>query len=193
MNKEKRHIDELLDSYRVPEKRSKQAAWTMLEQKLEEKRKPAGVVHKLSWIVSTAAAVVLLALGIMQSGLFAPSMETNIAQDETVWLPDSSKVLLDPNSKLEYDYKLIGGKRNIKLTGEAYFDVEKGKPFSIKFPGGKLKVLGTQFNLSAYAENRVQVDCVSGKVEVEVNKQLIVLTKNEGLCFKSGKLTGRIR
>ena len=190
MGNEKKHIDQLLDSYQPPAKRNKQEAWELLQTRIEGTPASKGRSVVMYWISGAAAAVIIVLLGLFQSGIFAPVEQNMMATNQTVWLPDSSMVLLNSRSKVEYNYQLIGGKRQIKLDGEAYFKVEKGKPFQIDFPGGKLQVLGTEFNLSAYSEDFVQVDCVSGKVEIEMAGGKVTLVKNQGMSFVGGKLEG---
>lgn len=190
MKNEGKHIDQLIDSYQPPAKRSKQQAWELLQTRMEQKSVAKERSVLMYWVSGAAAAVILVLLGLYQSGSFAPVEQNMMASTQTVWLPDSSMVLLNARSKVAYNYQLIGGKRQIKLDGEAYFKVEKGKPFQIDFPGGKLQVLGTEFNLSAYSEDFVQVDCVSGKVEIETDGGKVTLTKNQGMSFIGGELEG---
>lgn len=190
MRNEKKHIDPLLDSYQPPAKRSKQEAWELLQTRIEVDPVSKSRSVLMYWVSGAAAAVILVLLGLFQSGIFAPVEQNMLAANQTVWLPDSSMVLLNSRSKVAYNYQLIGGKRQVRLDGEAYFKVEKGKPFQIDFPGGKLQVLGTEFNLSAYSEDFVQVDCISGKVEIETGGGKVALTKNQGMSFVGGKLEG---
>lgn len=185
-----KHIDQLINSYQPPVTRTKQEAWEILESKLGSRKKEKSRPVLMYWVSGAAAAVIVTLLGLFQSGLFAPVEQNMMAASQTVWLPDSSMVLLNSRSTVAYNYQLIGGKRQIKLEGEAYFKVEKGKPFQIDFPGGKLQVLGTEFNLSAYSENFIQVDCVSGKVEIETSGKKVTLTKNQGMSYIGGKLEG---
>lgn len=82
------------------------------------------------------------------------------AKGETyqVKLPDGSIVWLNAGSSLSYMTKLVsGGKRMVKLTGEAYFDVkhDRAKPFVVQTAGQTVEVLGTQFNINAYADEPV--------------------------------------
>ncbi len=184
-----KHIDQLLDSYQPPVIRTKQEAWALLEERLEKKPVAKGHSVLMFWASGAVAAVIIVFLGLFQSGIFAPVKQTLVA-NQTVWLPDSSMVLLNARSKISYNYQLIGGNRQIKLEGEAYFKVEKGKPFHINFPGGQLQVLGTEFNLSAYSKDFIQVACVSGNVEIETGGKKIILTKNQGMSFIGGKLEG---
>lgn len=70
-----------------------------------------------------------------------------------ILLPDGSKVWLDAASALKYPVEFVGAERKVELTGQAYFEVAKSKGKSFKVISGKqeLEVLGTHFNINAYA------------------------------------------
>jgi len=90
-----------------------------------------------------------------------------------VLLSDGSSVCLNSCSALTYPVPFTGDVREVKLTGEAYFDVTKSdKPFIVKMADIDVRVLGTSFNLSGYTTNQdVSVTLVSGEVTVH-NHQL---------------------
>lgn len=184
------HIEQRLRTFKVPAGRSHEEAWELLSQKLDRQpaQRPAPVLRY--WIAGAVAAVILVFLGLFQSGIFAPVTRTQTAVQQTVWLPDSSMVMVNSRSRLTANYQLIGGKRQLKLDGEAYFKVKKGKPFQVSFPGGKLQVLGTEFNVIAYSPDDIRVDCATGKVKVALNNQLITLTKGQGVHLRAGELKG---
>jgi len=184
------HIELRLRTFKVPAGRSREEAWELLSGKLDHQpvKRPAPVLTY--WALGAAAAMILVFLGLFQSGLFAPVTRTTTAMQQTVWLPDSSMVLLNSRSTLTSNYQLIGGKRQLKLEGEAYFKVKKGKPFQVAFPGGKLQVLGTEFNVIAYSPEDIRVDCASGKVQVTLHNQLVTLIKGQGVHLKGQELEG---
>ena len=83
-------------------------------------------------------------------------------------LPDGSKVWLNAGSSLSFPDKFNGSARTVKLTGQAYFDVEKDNvPFEIETDNLKVNVLGTAFDVSAYKGEAATVTLVRGKVNVE--------------------------
>jgi len=69
-----------------------------------------------------------------------------------VWLPDSSEVWLNVDSRLEYSTAYHAANRSLKLHGEAFFKVAKGKnyPFLVNARNIQVKAIGTEFNISAY-------------------------------------------
>ncbi|MCC8172353.1 MAG: FecR domain-containing protein [Parabacteroides sp.] len=85
-------------------------------------------------------------------------------------LSDGSKVWVNSGSVLEFPSSFTGNSRRVSLTGEMFIDVAKdrNKPFYVHTPGFQVKVYGTQFNISAYPDDRAQsVVLVSGKVGVK--------------------------
>ena len=88
--------------------------------------------------------------------------------------------------------------RQIELTGEALFDVAKNgnQPFVVSTKGVCVKVLGTRFNVRAYAAEPITVSLFRGEVSVyrENNEQqAVVLHPNEQLTVSEGHMDkGRI-
>lgn len=74
-------------------------------------------------------------------------------------LPDGTRVWLNALSKLEYPAEFSADKRQVAVTGEAYFEVteNKDKPFIVTSHGQTIQVLGTSFNVYAYAEEGATV------------------------------------
>ncbi|TAH22199.1 MAG: DUF4974 domain-containing protein [Cytophagales bacterium] len=79
--------------------------------------------------------------------------QTKYGQKQTITLPDGSKVILNANSRLEIKSEWSHAvNREVSLTGEAFFEVEK-KPatkqkFVVHTPDLDVVVLGTRFNVN---------------------------------------------
>lgn len=82
-------------------------------------------------------------------------------------LSDGTKVWVNASSELSFPSRFARDSRHIKLKGEAYFQVAKDadRPFVVETEGGSVKVLGTQFNISAY-DNKPVTTLEEGKVLV---------------------------
>ena len=94
-------------------------------------------------------------------------------------LDDGTVVWLNSESEFEYPETFSEKERRVKLSGEAYFEVQKDpeRAFIVESGGTSVKVLGTTFNLSAYANDpAVVTTLVSGKVEVQTGKENRILT-----------------
>lgn len=86
-----------------------------------------------------------------------------------IMLPDSSLVWLNAGSKLIYASDFGRKDRQVRLEGEGYFEVARnvGCPFTVRTDVLDVTVLGTSFNVQAYADARtVEVDLLKGRVEV---------------------------
>src|SRR5690606_22979981 len=79
--------------------------------------------------------------------------QTSAGQIKNITLSDGTLVYLNANSILKIPKKFTGNRRIISLTGEAYFEVVKDslRPFTVQTQKSETTVLGTKFNLSAYA------------------------------------------
>ncbi len=98
--------------------------------------------------------ILLLGLYFIISVTTTPKMnEVFVATTEIkeIVLEDSSKVTLDAGSKLSFPDEFTKGKREVQLTGEAFFEItaDPGKPFVINAKEGMITVLGTKFNVRA--------------------------------------------
>ena len=86
-----------------------------------------------------------------------------------VTLEDGSVISLEPGSQLNYFPGSFTGKRELRLTGEAFFEVVKDKkhPFLVFTSGITTKVLGTSFRIKAYRqEKEIVVSVSTGRVAV---------------------------
>jgi len=127
-----------------------------------------------------AVALILLSLGsaaiyIYNSGYLSKKITAIAGNDQKnilVSLPDGSKIYLNRNS--EFSYRANFGKhgRDVKLTGEAFFEIapDVSKPFIIDAGKAKVKVVGTSFNvITNNMESEVEVFVKTGKVLVSGN------------------------
>lgn len=108
-----------------------------------------------------------------------------------VTLPDGSNVWLNANSTLKYPSRFDREERLVELEGEGYFDVVKGDvPFRVMSKGQTVEVLGTQFNVSAYAdEPETKTTLVEGAVRLQVGATGARLSLMPG---EQGALTANI-
>ncbi|WAC01206.1 FecR family protein [Lacinutrix neustonica] len=136
-------------------------------------------VKKLNWITPLLriASVVVIAFGIYFSFFFNNNVyvQTLASQKTTIELPDQSQVVLNAMSSIDYSEKNWKDSRALKLDGEAYFKVAKGKTFDVITSQGKVTVVGTAFNVKQ-RDNYFEVQCFEGVVKVTsdtITRQLI--------------------
>ncbi|WP_158281196.1 FecR family protein [Dyadobacter jejuensis] len=149
----------------------------------------------LSTYLKIAAAIVLMVVGVqgyrsMVGETTAPLMvSTNGKQHhpEKVVLPDGSTVWLNAGSTIRYADRFVGEVREVYLTGEAFFEVQRDedKPFLVYTEGVTTRVLGTSFNIQAYPEaEAIEVTVSSGKVSVVDSTGVLgELSKNQQIAY----------
>lgn len=83
-----------------------------------------------------------------------------------VTLSDGTRVWLNATSELEYPVEFAADVREVRLQGEAYFEVAKDAdhPFLVRVGHYRLQVYGTKFNLNTYEPNRIEVALVEGSI-----------------------------
>ncbi|MBN8786912.1 MAG: FecR domain-containing protein, partial [Terrimonas sp.] len=85
-------------------------------------------------------------------------------------LPDGSRVFLNASSSIRFPVSFRGNVRKVEITGEAWFEVAKNAsmPFIVVVDKKtEIEVLGTQFNVNAYAnENAVVTTLVEGSIKI---------------------------
>jgi ferric-dicitrate binding protein FerR (iron transport regulator) len=100
-------------------------------------------------------------------------------------LPDGSKVWLNSESSITYPVVFAAQERKVKITGEAYFEVakDKTKPFRVETNDMQVEVLGTHFNVKAYAdEGPTKTSLLEGSVKID--KQIL----KPGQAFTNGRI-----
>lgn len=143
----------------------------------------------------TRIAAILFPLFLLAGGYFYYHMSrdhmTVIAvaygEKKYLMLPDGSELWINAGSTVTYPVEFKDNDRVVYLDGEAYFSVEKdeAKPFIVKTKALSVKVLGTRFNVKAYADDeKVSATLTSGKVEVTTEAKVSnILKPNEQLIF----------
>lgn len=98
------------------------------------------------------------------------TLQTPEGGQYSVVLPDGTRVWLNASSALKYPSAFTGKERRVELLGEAYFEVKKNTemPFHVYARGMELEVLGTHFNVMAYAnEQDIRTTLTEGAVKLK--------------------------
>lgn len=188
------------------EEAQKKGEYPGLEESLERWKRNNGIAPmpkeegrsiKISLrLWQTVAAVLLIATASL-GYLLLKTTETQadlvqqfvpIAQMKTLHLPDGSRVQVNSGSALLYPKQFTGKNRSVYLIGEANFNVKPDKkhPFIVKTEDFQVTALGTEFNVSAYAEEKdVCATLLSGSVLVEYDNltKRTVLQPEEQLVY----------
>jgi len=109
-----------------------------------------------------------------------------------VQLPDGSTVVLNRQSKLVYNKDFGVSRREIILTGEAYFDIAKNEAVPLTVVAGpvRIRVMGTAFNVRAYVrDSTIETSLIRGSIEVSSSddpERTIRMRPNEKIIFGRG-------
>lgn len=140
-------------------------------------------------LLRIAAAILLLAVAgwwwtnqNSEPALLAYATDTG--EREEIELPDGTLVWLNQGSEMTYGE--VDGERSIALSGEAFFDVyrDEARPFVITTGALETRVLGTSFNVRAYADKPVEVAVKSGQVAVKDADEAVVLNPTEAVVYE---------
>jgi ferric-dicitrate binding protein FerR (iron transport regulator) len=91
-------------------------------------------------------------------------------QTDTLWLPDGSAAIANSGSIILYPANFGDETRTLYLSGEANFKVVKNPeaPFVVKSKHAAVMALGTEFNVSTYADDQqLKVTLINGSIKVE--------------------------
>ncbi|MGJ1323400.1 FecR family protein [Sphingobacterium faecium] len=130
-----------------------------------------------------------------QSAQFA-TIETPRGGVYDVILPDGTRVKLNAATTLRYPTVFAADKREVRVDGEAYFEVanRKNQPFIVETANQQVSVLGTHFNVNTYGnKSEMKTTLQEGKVQVKEltsGKHIILLPGYQSLVNK-GKLISR--
>ena len=172
------------------------AAWTKLQRSL---RKPEGKTvpfkteqssNKKIWWRVAASILLLCTVGLflyrsLKPDISNPVVMTAATTIVTDTLPDGSDVVLNKKTKLAYSFDKKKKTHTIKLSGEAYFNVqhEANKTFVVDVEGVYVRDIGTSFNVKAYPEsNTVEVVVEKGEVMFYTDQDSGVYLRENGKC-----------
>lgn len=163
-------------------------AWERLQtQRVQETPKVITLSPFKSFLKIAAVIAVLLTGAYFYINTLDETISTDLAENREITLPDNSEILLNAESTLSYNEKNWDSNRAIKLEGEAYFKVAKGKKFTVTTSQGTISVLGTQFNV----ENRngfFEVTCYEGLISVIFNDEEFKLPAGNSTIAVNGQL-----
>lgn len=150
------------------------------------------------------AAILFIPLLMLTAGLLlkdqmeepeAISYKTNAGIIADFSLPDGTQVWLNAQSTLSFPTTFKGNKREVTLSGEAYFSVKEDKthPFIVKTANDiEVEVTGTEFNIDAYeGSGMVSTMLVSGGVKMhythpDAGKSITLLKPGQKIVFTNG-------
>lgn len=151
--------------------------------------KEAGVT-----ISKTASGQLVYTATQSESNTGLNTLSTAKGETYQVNLPDGSSIWLNAASSVTYPANFAQQKeRHVKLEGEAYFEIAKDKtrPFVVETGEQKVRVLGTHFNISSYADEQfIRTTLLEGIVRVSADhNSAVVLSPGQQAINNNGRLT----
>ena len=191
MNYNNKHIinsdhseDDFFTKVEIPYSKSKDEIWnqlntdidkTTLETKISENKV---TTFKPRLIYGIAATLLILMGTFSLLRYYSTTIVCPTGQHLSMNLPDGSTVTMNSNSTITYYPLWWQFSRKVSLSGEAFFNVEKGLSFSVVSSLGSTTVLGTSFNIYSRGDE-YKVTCVTGKVKVEsITKKQVILSRD---------------
>lgn len=103
-------------------------------------------------------------------------------------LPDSSRVWLNSDSKLQFPTSFSGSERRVFLDGEAFFEVAGNAqhPFVVDMHETEVTVLGTAFNVSTFSG--ITTTLVEGAVRMATGSDAVVMQPGQLAQVADGKI-----
>ena len=149
------------------------------------------------WYIAAAIALLLCMPYFLENKLgkvmphtgFKTSFTTKAGERKRILLSDGSVVLLNAKSSLTLSESFNDREREVKLIGEAYFDVNhnKEKPFKVITEDFDIKVLGTTFNVKAYPNDPTsEATLINGLIHMEgkgTKRSSITLRPSQKVVF----------
>ncbi len=183
---------------------STQKAWESVNSSIKVKGKEKSVIKRFYPYAAIAAGFLLIFT-------IAWFLKINLRSDQNIpeqaWitvntieeitkidLSDGTQIWLNKNSSITYPELFNKTNREVKLNGEAFFEVahNKEKPFKVYTELSVTQVLGTSFNISTKNQsNKTEINVISGKVAFSDSKNTnrnLVLTKNEKAVITASNL-----
>ncbi len=150
---------------------------------LPSRSRPAPANLRRRYIgIALAVAAAVLVLFLLLPGA-SDVYRTGPGEIQVVDLPDGSRATLGPATELRVvDY---GDTRALTLVGEAFFEVERGLPFTIATASGKVRVLGTSFSVATF--EGLAVACATGRVKVTTSAASAEITPGLAVRTTDGR------
>lgn len=169
---DKDNIDKIIESasrLKVPEGRSKEEVWNLLQKKIELEKPRAKTVKLYPYVAIGIAAAMALFVVAYFFLLTGKTISTQRGEHLSFTLPDASTITLNAESEIQYNLRNWEKNRTLKMKGEVFFEVTPGSSFIVETENGQVEVTGTSFNVN-HRETSFEVSCFSGSVNVKDNE-----------------------
>lgn len=137
--------------------------------------------------IATAFSAYLLTTNHFEKDPSSVTITAGKGEKAEITFSDGSQAWLNSESSISFEAKFNQKERNIFLTGEAYFEVEKDtkRPFTVKTKEMDIQVMGTSFNVNAYDDDQLSSSVIlEGQVKVTAHSGgEYILGKNQRAIY----------
>lgn len=176
-----------------------EAMWTSITERIHYKDpKRKNKIHlsgRRAWVAVSAVLVMAVTFAVVyQRGFFSAPAKTQQwitldspnGQKSIITLADGSRIFLNAGSTIRYPEVFLPEKREVKLSGEAFFEITPNpkQPFMVTAGNVTTKVLGTSFNVQAFPDKQISVTVATGRVEVEATGEAQDSTERDRVILK---------
>ena len=175
--------------------------WRELEKAVETKTKRQKTISMYRYMAAASIILIFITIGFFwfngqkkadnnfqdQDPQFTIAAKNEIINQK---LPDSSVLTINRNSNISYASSFNTSNREVKLTGEAFFDIahNESKSFIISIGDLKIKVVGTSFNVKEYQDKQqVEVQVQTGIVKMYTSKKELLVQKGQTGVYEISK------
>lgn len=187
------------DTITILEKVDTEGALKKVFSGMSEKRKIMWLnrLQRIAAVLFIPAIITILAQNMIYESPEVQQIEvkTNPGMTTTLNLPDGTTVYLNSESLLQYPSHFEGDRREVKLSGEAYFSVAKNakQRFTVSTPhDAHIEVLGTVFNVEAFEKDTmIATTLLEGKVRFAYSSdkpsESIVMKPGQKLVYNANR------
>lgn len=173
----------------------KQRVWEQIKIETQLEKPSKVIVLNQKWasmVAMIAFIVVFTGVGLYINSISSSNLKDLVVrvekgQKSQIELPDGSMVWLNSVSEVSFDPKFGKKNRNIRLKGEAYFEVKSNQdlPFIVQTTNNvNIQALGTKFCVKSYSDDDAIVSTlIEGEIAVSNSSFYEVLKPNQEIIY----------
>lgn len=140
------------------------------------------ILEKDGTLISNSKGKLAYASGKESEKVLYNQVKVPVGGEYQLTLADGTKVWLNSDSEIKYPVQFNKDKRKVWIAGEVYFDVahNKEKPFVVDVRDVEIGVLGTEFNVEAYSDQKfISTSLVEGSVKLRKNAESVIIKPDQ--------------
>lgn len=170
--------------------RTEADVWADLERRLTTSARGRSVTLNFNaarWAAAASIIVILSLTGFAR--FYTTNVNSPAGQHLQTTLPDGSQISLNAESSVSFHPYWWKISRKVSLDGEAFFEVSKGRKFTVESTNGTTQVLGTSFDIYARSD-AYNVTCITGTVRVKspFGYEAVIKPNSKAIVSKNGKI-----